>query len=144
MSPEAAAEIRATWALLTPHADAVADDFYRRLFAQDPQAAALFSHVDMATQRRKFMSMLAELVRVLDDPGLLVSEAVPAGRRHVAYGARDTHYAAVGTTLLQAIEHALGPAFTPDARDAWRELYGLVAAVMRRAGSRAMAGPAHA
>jgi nitric oxide dioxygenase len=144
VSPEAAAQIRATWARLAPHADAVADDFFHRLFAAAPEAAALFSHVDMATQRRKFMSMLGELVRVLDDPGLLVSEAVPAGRRHVGYGAREGHYADVGSALLQAIEAALAADFTPEAREAWRELYGLVAAVMRRAGSRAAAGPAHA
>ncbi len=141
MSPEAAAHIRASWALLTPQADAVADDFYRRLFEASPEAAGLFAHVDMTSQRRKFMHMVAELVRVVDDPGVLVSESVPSGRRHVGYGARDEHYALVGGALLHAMEHALGPAYTPDVGAAWRELYTLVAAVMRRAGARAAARP---
>jgi hemoglobin-like flavoprotein len=142
VSPESAALIRATWAQLAPQADAVADDFYRRLFDAAPETAGLFAHVDMAVQRRKFMHMVGELVRVLDDPGVLVSESVPSGRRHAGYGARDEHYVIVGGVLLQAIEHALGPAFTPDVGAAWRELYTLVAAVMRRAGSRAGASPA--
>jgi nitric oxide dioxygenase len=142
VSPESAAIIRATWAQLTPRADAVADDFYRRLFEASPEAARLFAHVDMAAQRRKFMHMLAELVRVADDPGVLVSESVPSGRRHAGYGARDEHYAVVGGVLVQAVEHALGPAFTPEAAAAWRELYALVAAVMRRAGARAGAASA--
>jgi hemoglobin-like flavoprotein len=137
VTPESADIIRATWAQLTPRADAVADDFYRRLFDVSPDAARLFAHVDMPAQRRKFMHMVGELVRVVDDPGVLVSESVPSGRRHVGYGARDDHYAVVGATLLQAIEHALGPAYTADAAAAWRELYTLVSAVMRRAGARA-------
>jgi nitric oxide dioxygenase len=90
----------------------------------------------MASQRRKFFGMLAELVRVLDDPGVLVSESVPSGRRHAGYGARDEHYPMVGRALLAAMEHALGPAWTPDVAAAWRELYTLVSAVMRRAGTR--------
>jgi hemoglobin-like flavoprotein len=137
MSPEATTLVRSSWAQLTPHADAVADDFYRRVFEASPEAAALFAHVDMAAQRRKFLNMIGELVRVLDDPGVLVSESVPSGRRHAGYGARDEHYPVVGRALLQAMEHALGPAFTPEVAAAWRELYTLVAAVMRRAGSRA-------
>jgi hemoglobin-like flavoprotein len=136
MHPAAAAHIRATWATLAPNADALADDFYRRLFDLSPETAALFAHVDMRHQRGKFMGMLGELIRVLDDPGVLVSEAVPSGRRHAGYGARAEHYPLVGAALLQALEHALGDAWTPDVREAWRELYTLVAAVMQRAGTR--------
>jgi nitric oxide dioxygenase len=142
VSPDAVLLIRRTWAELAPGADALADDFYRRLFAIDPDAARLFAHVDMPAQRRKFMHMLGELVRVADDPGVLVSESVPSGRRHAGYGARDEHYTLVGGVLQQAIAQALGPSYTPDVAAAWRELYALVAAVMRRAGARAAASPA--
>ena len=146
MSPEAAAHVRASWALVAPHADAVADDFYHHLFELSPEAAALFAHVDMAHQRRKFMGMIHGLVQVLDDPGLLVSETAPAGRRHHHYHVRDEHYPLVGSALVGAIERQLGPAATPEVRDAWRELYALVSSVMRRASSRAgaTAGADHA
>jgi nitric oxide dioxygenase len=144
VSPEAAALVRASWAQLVPQSDALADDFYGHLFAASPDAAQLFAHVDMPTQRRKFMHMVGELVRVLDDPGVLVSESVPSGRRHAGYGARDEHYAVVGGVLLQAIERALGPTYTPETGAAWRELYTLVSAVMRRAGSRVGAGTTRA
>ena len=136
MSPEHASLIRATWAEVAPRADAVAEDFYRRLFMLSPEATALFAHVNMRHQREKFVAMLTELIRVLDDPGLLVSEAVPSGRRHVSYGTRAEHYAFVGAALFGAMEHALGTAWTPDVRDAWRELYTLVSAAMLRAGER--------
>lgn len=137
MSPEAAALVRATWAQLQPDVDAVTADFYARLFARDPEARALFAHVDMPAQRRKFAHTLGAMIRVLDDPGVLVSESVPSGRRHAGYGVRARDYATVGVALLQALEQALGAAWTPAVRDAWRELYDLLAAVMRRAGERA-------
>jgi len=138
MSPESAAAVRASWETLRPDLDALTDVFYHRLFALAPETLGLFAHVDLAEQRRKLGRMLQELVRVLDDPGALVDEVAPSGRRHVGYGARDAHYEPVGVALLQALEARLGDAFTPAVREAWRELYGLVAAVMRRAGARAV------
>ncbi|MDF1503062.1 globin domain-containing protein [Roseisolibacter sp. H3M3-2] len=137
MHADDADRIRASWARLAPHADAVADDFYARLFATAPDAAALFAHVDMAVQRQKFLRMVGDLVRVLDDPGELVSESVPSGRRHASYGARDEHWALVGRALLDAMAHALGDDFDRATRAAWQELYTLVSAVMQRAASRA-------
>lgn len=135
MTPESAALVRASWAAVAPRVDAVAADFLARLFALDPDARALFAHVDMPMHRAKFVAMLDHLVDALDDPGLLVSESVPSGRRHGGYGVTARDYAAAGTALLQALAHALGPRFTPAVHDAWQELYALLAAVMQRAGS---------
>ena len=80
--------------------------------------------------------MLAEIVRVLDRPELLVSEVAASGRRHVGYGVHDRDYEDVGAALLWALENHLGAAFTPDVRAAWREAYTLLAAVMQRAAHR--------
>ena len=57
--------------------------------------------------------------------------------RHVAYGVQDKHYDDVGAALLWTLERVLGPAFTPEARDAWAALYGTVADVMRNAAKKA-------
>src|SRR5262245_10074631 len=90
----------------------------------------------MVEQRRKFSSMMDEIVRVLDDPNLLLSEVAASGKRHVHYGVRSRDYDDVGSALVWAIGKALGPEFTDDVEAAWREAYALLAAVMRRAGAR--------
>src|SRR5829696_3509294 len=131
MTPESERLVRETWERLAPMTDEVVGAFYARLFEANPDAARLFAATNMTEQRRKFAAMLAEIVRVLDRPELLVGEVAASGRRHVHYGVKDRDYDDVGAALLWALEHRLGAAFTPDVRDAWREAYALLAAVMR-------------
>jgi hemoglobin-like flavoprotein len=133
MTPESAALVRASWALLAPEADAVAADFYRRVLALHPEAADLFAHVDLGGQRTKFVRMLDHILAVVDDPHALIAEVAPAGRRHLGYGVAARDYTLVGAALQQALAQALGGAWTPAVREAWRELYARVAGAMLRA-----------
>lgn len=136
MSPESQARIRESWELLRPQSDAVAAAFYARLFESNPELKRLFNTTDMTEQRRKLVVMLAEIVRALDRPEVLVSEVADSGRRHVNYGVHDRDYDDVGAALLWAIDQSLGERRTAEIRAAWREAYDLLAAVMRRAAMR--------
>ena len=128
--------IRETWKQLEPVSDSMVAAFYSRLFASNPAAAALFSNTNMTEQRRKFSNMLAEIVRAIDNPDVLIHEVAASGRRHVHYGVIDRDYEDVGAALVWAIGETLGPAFTPEVNAAWREAYALLAAVMQRAAAR--------
>ena len=132
MSPEGARLIRESWTTLQPAGDRLVSGFYERLFTSNPELAKLFTPARMNEQRVKFAAMLSEIVRVLDEPELLVSEVADSGRRHASYGVHDRDYEDVGAALLWTIARELGPAFTPAMRDAWREAYVLLAAVMKR------------
>lgn len=132
MGPDQERLVRESWQQLQPRIDAMATAFYARLFEIDPEAASRFATTDMAAQRRKFTEMLGNIVGMLDDPRRVVKESVASGRRHVAYGVRPREYETVGTALLWAMERELGESFTPEVRDAWRETYGLLAALMVR------------
>ena len=136
MKPESEQLIRDTWAELEPQSDTLVDAFYRRLFASNPAAAELFAATNMTEQRRKFSAMLAEIVRAIGDPDVLIREVAASGRRHVHYGVRDRDYEDVGAALVWAIGETLGPAYTPEVHAAWREAYALLSAVMRRAAAR--------
>ena len=140
MSPESSALVRSTWSEIAPRTDEVSRDFYARLFELDPEARALFDGTDMDALRAKFMHTIATMVAVLDDPGVLVSESVPLGRRHGGYGVRARDYELAGTALMDALERVLGDRWTRETRDAWRELYALLAGVMMRAGGAQGAG----
>ena len=39
---------------------------------------------------------------------------------------------AVGTALIKTLEQGLGPAFTPDVKDAWVSVYGVMTQVMTK------------
>jgi len=136
VTPERERLIRESWARFQPHAGPAAARFYAHLFELDPASERLFAATDMVAQGHKLMQMLEEIVRVLDVPEALVGQVADLGRRHVGYGVRDADYESVGAALLWTLEEALGPAFTPEVREAWSEAYLLLASVMRRAAAR--------
>ena len=137
MSPETERLIRESWEKVSPRSDELASVFYARLFSQSAQAASLFTATNMAEQRKKLVLMLTEIVRVIDQPKLLISEVSESGRRHKGYGVQERDYRDVGVALLQAFEETLGKDFTPEVRSAWKEAYDLLASVMRRSATAA-------
>ena len=52
------------------------------------------------------------------------------GARHRKYGVQVSHYAAVAEALLWTLEQGLADAFTDDVRDAWVNVYTVLAETM--------------
>jgi hemoglobin-like flavoprotein len=48
----------------------------------------------------------------------------------------EEHYDTVGAALLWTLEKGLGSAFTPEAKEAWTTVYGLLATTMKNAAAR--------
>jgi hemoglobin-like flavoprotein len=132
MTPEREQLVRDTWKRFEPKAAEHARFFYDKLFELDPETKAMFARPNMDIQRHRLMETLGMLVSELDDAERLVSDLVVLGRRHGAYGVRDSDYDAAGVALLWTLERALGPEFTAEARSAWTEAYTTIATVMRR------------
>jgi len=129
--------VKGSFAAIVPIADDAAALFYRRLFEIDPRLERMFRG-DMAEQRRKLMQMLTAAVKGLDRLEQLVPVVEDLGRRHAGYGVLDEHYDTVGTALLWTLEKGLGPAFTPETKEAWAAVYGLLASTMQAAAKKAL------
>jgi hemoglobin-like flavoprotein len=130
--------VQNSFAVVAPIADDAAALFYRRLFEIDPTLKAMFKD-DMAEQRRKLMQMLSAAVKGLNHVERLIPVVEDLGRRHAGYGVEEHHYDTVGNALLWTLEKGLGAAFTPDVREAWATVYGLIASTMARAAAKAQA-----
>lgn len=134
--------ILGSWRLVVPIADTAADLFYRRLFEIEPAYRSLFPE-DLTKQKRKLVTMLAFVVKSIDWMAAQWQDEVPPeedlclvvlamGRRHhELYHIPDASYDAVGAALLWTLDQGLGAAFTPEVRDAWTRLYGVVALTMK-------------
>lgn len=118
-----------------PIADTAVEIFYDKLFLIDPNLKQLFPKNEqlMHAQRNKLRDMLASAVNGLNNLEALIPILQGLGRRHVDYNVEKSHYDTVGLALLQALEVGLGDEFTPEVKDAWAEVYGVMASVMTEA-----------
>ena len=130
MTPEQKLLVQDSFAKIAPYANDIATLFYGRLFMLDPAVRELF-HGDMVEQRRKLMQTIGIAVKGLDRLELLIPTLQELGRRHVSYGVKDEDYDTVGTALLWSLEQFLGADFTPEAKEAWATVYGILANTMK-------------
>lgn len=124
--------VQRTFGKVAIQKEAVAAQFYDRLFELDSSLRPLFKS-DIRAQGEKLMSTLAVAVRNLRTPELIRDSIVKMGQRHRGYGVRDQDYDTVAAALLWTLEKNLGADFTPEVRKSWTEVYLLVAGLMKAA-----------
>ncbi|WP_203256257.1 globin family protein [Hyunsoonleella ulvae] len=124
--------VQGTFKKVVPIADKAAEIFYAKLFDLDPALKPLFKG-DMKEQGAKLMSMIGTAVNGLNNLEAIVPAVQNLGRNHVGYGVKDSHYDTVGTALIYTLETGLGDAFTPDVKNAWVEVYTVLATTMKDA-----------
>ena len=141
MTPECIRTVQSTWVRLLPIKDLAAQVFYERLFELDPSLRALFRG-DMREQGEKVMQVLDAAVNGLSRLERITAAIQDLGRRHPNYGVEDHHYDTVGAALLWTLGKTLGAEFTPEVKDAWAKVYGVLATTMREAAASSRVGDA--
>jgi hemoglobin-like flavoprotein len=129
MTPRQKQLVRETFAKVVPISDQAAALFYSRLFEVDPSLRGLFA-TDMQVQGRKLMQMIGYCVANLDALGELIPAVKELGRKHAGYRVKPADYGSVGAALLWTLEQGLGPAFTPEVKEAWSDVYQTLASTM--------------
>jgi hemoglobin-like flavoprotein len=137
LTPGQATLVQDTFAKVAPIADKAADLFYDRLFVIAPDVRSLFPS-DLLAQKKKLMQMLATAVTNLHQVERIIPAVQDLGRRHVGYGVTARHYEPVGAALLWTLEQGLGPAFTPQVKEAWTATYATIVGVMKTAAAEVM------
>ena len=124
--------MQSSWKRVVPISKTAPTLFYARLFELDPQLRALFpaDEGSMKAQHLKLMQMISICVRGLDRINRIVPAVQSLGRRHVDYGVRNGDYDSVGAALLWTLEQGLGDAFDDEVKEAWANVYGVLAAAM--------------
>lgn len=135
MTPKQVELVQGSWKKLMPIQDTAAAIFYTKLFELDPTLTGLFRG-NMKEQGRKLMAMISVAVSGLARLESIVPAVQDLGRRHVGYGVKDKHYDTVASALVFTLEKGLGPAFTPEVKEAWVATYGVLAKTMKDAAAR--------
>jgi hemoglobin-like flavoprotein len=122
MTPEDVELVQSTFEQVRPISQEAAGMFYGRLFEIAPEVKPLFKG-DMAEQGRKLMATLAVVIGSLHSLQTILPAVSTLAKKHVEYGVKPSHYAAVGVALLWTLERGLGTAWTPEAAKAWTNAY---------------------
>ncbi|MGY5351647.1 globin family protein [Wenyingzhuangia sp. IMCC45533] len=125
--------VQTSFEAVKPIAATAAEIFYSKLFELDPNLKPLFPAADedkMKEQGNKLMTMLSGAVAGLSNIEALVPVLQDLGKRHVAYRVEKSHYDTVGAALLGTLAVGLGDDFTPEVKQAWTDVYGVMASVM--------------
>ena len=130
--------VEASFARVSPRADALVARFFGRLFANHPSLISLFPD-DMTEQRRKFALALDLAVNNLRRPEKLSAALLELGRKHAGFGVKNEHFDVVGSTLLSAIEEFDRDGWSPGTAEAWADAWAQIALVMREGMARAQA-----
>ena len=138
MTPKQIDLVQQTFADIKPIAPAAAELFYSRLFMLDPSLRKMFTG-DMGKQGQMLMSVIGTSVNGLRNLEALSPVVRHLGSRHVGYGVKDEHYDTVATALIWTLEKGLGDAFTPAVKQAWIEVYTVLANVMKESANREVA-----
>ncbi|MER5767311.1 globin domain-containing protein [Streptomyces sp. NPDC001985] len=102
--------------------------FYAYLFTHHPHLRTLFPAV-MADQYERLYAALVHAVDHLGHPGL-PGHLERLGRDHRRFGVVDEDYAAVGESLIAAVRHHTPYTWDTATEEAWRRVYGSIAAAM--------------
>jgi hemoglobin-like flavoprotein len=132
MTPEQIGLVQDSWVKVTPIAETAAELFYGRLFEIAPEVKPYFKG-DMKEQGKKLMAMINTAVNALNNVEAVVPAIQELGKRHVDYGVKAEDYDSVGAALIWTLEQGLGDDFTPETKEAWATVYGLVATTMKDA-----------
>lgn len=121
--------IKSSYAAVEPHGTAVTQYFYAHLFAHHPGVRPLFAQ-HLEEQEDRLWNAIGALVANLEDTDTVVRILQGLGARHAGYGALPGHFPAVGASLIAALRHFAGEAWTVDVEASWAALYETVTAVM--------------
>jgi hemoglobin-like flavoprotein len=121
--------VQSSWLKVLPIKEQAAALFYENLFTLDPKLKLLFKK-DMVEQGAKLVQMIDVAVRGLSRLETIVPAVQAMGERHAGYGVEERDYATVASALLTTLGQGLGDDFTPDIKQAWTDVYQLLAKTM--------------
>ena len=120
-----------TWKKLGRTARQVSENFYERLFEQNPalKAAFKFGYVE-AAEKLTYMISFA-IVNLRRPEETLLPAARQLGKLNAVLGVRAEHYDLAAAPFLFSLQQALGTDWTPDVESAWKEFYAMAAGALK-------------
>jgi len=121
--------VKNSWDYLANNTENAGEYFYQTLFEIAPSVRPMFKP-DIQDQAKKLVTMLSYVISKLTRLDEIEDQIKGLAQRHVNYGAKPEHYAAVGQALIMMLEYKLDKQWNEPTRDAWIEVYTILSGAM--------------
>jgi len=117
--------VKATVPAVAPRAREIVDDFYPRMFANNPETKAFFNPANQFEEPNRQRMALTNAVLAyasnIDQVDKLADAVAIITHKHAGLGVQAEHYPIVHKNLLASIAHVMGDAVTPEIGEGWSE-----------------------
>ncbi|KAF7544385.1 hypothetical protein G7Z17_g9995 [Cylindrodendrum hubeiense] len=123
--------VKATVPILKEHGKTITSTFYSNMIRENPTLKNYFSLRAQHTgeQPAALARSVLAYAQHIDDLPRLQHAVERIAQKHVSLFIEPQHYDIVGTYLVAAFGQVLGPALTPDIKEAWIAAYGQLAGI---------------
>jgi len=120
-----AAIVKATAPAVAPKTREIVDDFYPRMFKQNPETQAFFNKANQFKeppgQRMALANAIVAYASNIEDLGPLTGAVELIAHKHCGLGVQTEHYSIVHKNLMESIGHVLGDVVTPEIGQGWSD-----------------------
>lgn len=117
--------IKATAPAVAPQVPAIVNDFYPRMFKNNPEAKAFFNpanqFADPPLQRLALANAVVAYASNIDQLGNLTEAVEIISNKHCGLQVQGAHYSIVHDNLMASIAHILGDVVTPEIGKGWSD-----------------------
>jgi len=117
--------VKATAPVVAPHVPDIVNDFYPRMFRQNPETKAFFNLAnqfkDPPLQRLALGNAVVAYASNIEDLTPLAGAVDIIAHKHCGLSVAPEHYSIVHKNLMESIGHVLGDAVTPEIGEGWSE-----------------------
>jgi len=133
LSEHTIATVKSTVPLLAENGQAITQEFYKKLFANNPDLQHIFNMANQRSDGGGQSSALANAVFAyannIDQIEVLVPAVQRIASKHASIGIEPRHYPIVGENLIAAIQDVLQLPDNHEALTAWGEAYDVLAQI---------------
>lgn len=126
--------VKATAPAVAPKVPEIVNDFYPRMFKNNPETKAFFNpanqFADPPLQRQALGNAVVAYASNIDNLEVLGDAVNLIAHKHCALGVKPEHYPIVHDNLMQSIAHVMGDAATPEVAGGWSEAVDALAGIL--------------
>lgn len=135
--------LESSFKLLAPRGEELVDQFFARLFAENPSVRPMFPE-SLADQKKMLLAALVLVLENIRNPEKLAEPLKKMGGRHEGYGTKIEHFPIVRDVLVYVMSEMAGNQWNDQLTEDWTNALNFFASVMVDDQKAAQNGPRQA